>query len=246
MWQRIFGPGVPSWKGSLKGDGCGALEDQEHRVSLQHPWMAGAPVYAPDNWSSRYDYPLICYLHDDNRSEYDLWNWFPAISDQNYLGLGVRAPFPARSLMPGQFRWRGQRPDATAAVLHEAVETVQFDWNLHPDRIFLFGEGNGAVAALQQFMLNQLRSDDDEIRYSGVICRTLPDWWTRALPPVAEFASGRILLMNPHLDDDGETSAAIDGLCESGLSVTLSSHSETSPASEINHWIMSGIATAVF
>ncbi|WP_437227069.1 hypothetical protein SH661x_000159 [Planctomicrobium sp. SH661] len=247
MWQRSFESEPQLWQSVVNGDGCGALDGHDFAQSPQHPWLAGVPFFSPDNWAATYDYPLICYLHDDNRSEQDLWKWFPAISDQNYLAVGARAPFPSQTAMPGQFRWRGQRPGATAAVIQESIELVLRGWNVHPDRIYLFGEGNGAVAALQQFMLAQLhRETEEEIRFAGVICRDLPAWWARALPPIADFASGRILLMDPMLDDeDGEAPAAIDGLSESGIAVTLLSDSGMAPANAINHWIMGGISTAV-
>lgn len=247
MWERIFESDAFPKNISVNGDGAQALETPTGNLSPQHPWVSGAPVYAPDQWAPTYDYPLICYLHDDSRSEHDLWRWFPAISDQNFLGVGVRAPFPALTTLPGQFRWRGQRPDATYAVLCEAIEFVQQDWNVHPDRIILFGEGNGAVAALQQFMLNQFHRDEHLLRFGGAICRHLPAWWTRALPPLEDFASGRVLLMDPIGEDvDGEIPAAIDGLNEAGISVTLAEDRTVSPAQLINHWIMSGVMTAVF
>lgn len=251
MWKRSFEPEFASnsllWKPNLNGDGCDAMIGRDFSALVPHPWVSGPPFFAPENWAPTYDYPLICYLHDDSRSEQDLWRWFPAISDQNYLGVGIRAPFPAHTSMPGQYRWRGQRPDATAAVLSDAIETVQQDWNVHPDRIVLFGEGNGAVAALQQFMLNQCRSDGHTIHFSGVICRHLPGWWARVLPPVSEFAAGSILLLDPVAgDDDGESPAAIDGLSESGISVKLAQTSETSAAQVINHWVMSGVSTAIY
>jgi len=248
MWQRSFQSQPQPWDGLTNGDGCHAMDGRGISVSMQHPWMSGTPLYAPDNWAPTYDYPLICYLHDDDRSEQELWRWFPAISDQNYLGVGIRAPYPTQNSIPGQYRWRGQRPDATAAVLNETIQMVQSGWNVHPDRIVLFGEGNGAVAALQQFTLNQVCSDEESIRFSGVICRDLPSWWARAIPPVVEFGTGRILLLDPvlEIDEDGEVPAAIDGFNEAGISVTLAGKSDTSPAGLINQWMMAGVSTAVF
>lgn len=246
MWQRSFDNDPQSWSDHLNGDGCSAFESLSSSISQQHQWMSGMPVFAPEAWAPTYDYPLICFLHDDDRSEQDLWEWFPAISDQNFLALGVRAPFPAQTALPGQYRWRGQRPDATAAALIESIERVREEWNVHQDRIVLFGEGNGAVAALQQFLLNQMDRETSEVRYSSVICRNLPLWWTRALPPVTDFASGRILLLNPGMNDEGEIPAAIDGLNESGISVTIADEGTQSAGSIINNWIMSGIATSVF
>ncbi len=247
MWQRFFNTDPQRPNGQMNGDGCGIMDRHEFAVSLQHPWMSGTPFYAPDQWAPTYEYPLICYLHDDNRNEQDLWNWFPAISDQNFLGVGVRAPFPMPNAMPGRYRWRGQRPDATSAVLQEAIDLVDRGWNIHPDRIYLMGEGNGAIVALQQFLLNQFHREPDEILFAGVICRNLPSWWARTLPPVADFASGRILMLDPvSPEDEGETLAALDGMQESGISVTLCGPEPTDPAQVINHWILSGISTAVF
>ncbi|WP_437187117.1 hypothetical protein SH668x_000498 [Planctomicrobium sp. SH668] len=246
MWQRSYHPGLDNWNGYVNGDGSSVFDDSTRSVSMQHPWMSGVPFFVPEAWAPTYDYPLVCYMHDDSRSEQDLWKWFPSISDQNYLAVGLRAPFPAQSQMPGQYRWRGQRPDATAAVLNDSVAAVEENWNVHAERIYLMGEGSGAVAALQQFLLNQLRSDEHEVDFAGVICHDLPAWWTRVIPQIADFGRGRVLLLNPAMDGDaGEVPAAIDAMSESGMNVTVAKNNQ--PAAElINNWLMTSISSAVF
>lgn len=201
-------------------------------------------LYVTESYSETYAYPLIAYLHEGYRSERDLWNWFPAMSDQNYIGLGVRAPFPHPHGLPGQFEWKLRRPDASIAAVREAVQSVQYDWTIHPKRTYIFGEGDGAVVALQHLILQQSLSYDS-IFTSGVICRSLPQGWTDWLPHIQEQLSGRVLFLDPIQDPDEQ--AAIDAFSEAGLEITFAHPSpEVTPPAVINNWIMAGINTAIF
>ena len=201
-------------------------------------------LYVTENHADSYAYPLITYLHEGYRSEQDLWNWFPAISDQNYLGLGVRAPFPHPQGLPGQFEWKLRRPDASMAAIRETVQSVQFDWTIHPKRTYLFGEGDGAIVALQNLILQQ-SLEYDAVFANGVICRTLPKHWTDWIPHIENQLHGRVLLLDPLLDADEY--AAVVALSEAGLEVTMApTTDQTLPAAIINHWIMAGINSAVY
>jgi hypothetical protein len=235
--QVISGDGYDthqSWVNSL------AFEQQS---ALEHPWFSGPKMFVPDSYTPHYRYPLVCYLHEDLRSESDLDWWFPAVSDQNYLALGVRAPFPSRSGFPGQFRWHGQRPDACTGALLTAVDDAVKEWSVHPDRIYLMGTGAGAVTALQQFLLTQLDSGNCDYSFAGVICDRLPAWWPSVIPPVMEQLTGRILFLDSGMD--GEMCAAMDCLSEAGCQLESGPGTARSVESRINHWIMAAIATAI-
>lgn len=200
--------------------------------------------YVTDSYVESYAYPLIAYLHDQNHSERDLWKWFPSISDQNYLGLGVRAPFPHPLGLPGEFQWKLRRPDASLSAVRDAVQAVQWDWTIHPRRTYLFGEGTGAIVALQHLVLQQ-SLEYDAIIANGVICRSLPRKWTNWIPHEGFPLQGRILLLDP--PQDADEYAAIDAFSEAGLEVTFAHPSDQkSLPSMINHWIMADINTAVF
>jgi poly(3-hydroxybutyrate) depolymerase len=242
MWKRCFDYSPLLAGRVIPGDGCEAVS-RDHWLSTEsHPWLSGVSFYVPDSYTETYAYPLICYLHDNGRSERDLWRWFPKISDQNFLAMSVRAPFRDRSPLTGRFCWRGQRPDASLGVLRDAIQEMESEWNVHPDRIILFGEGTGAVIAMQLSLLMQSGSLQNDFEIAGVVCGSQPSWWPHLLPPVEEELTGRCLLLNQ--PEEGEAMAAIDALGEAGLSLTLASE-DCTPAAAINRWVMSGIATTI-
>ncbi|SFJ55271.1 hypothetical protein [Planctomicrobium piriforme] len=243
MLQRYYDLNAPLGEALPSGDGC-ETRGPGDGLKLDHPWLTGLPVFVPETYSPTYQYPLVCVLHDHDRSERDLWRWFPAISDQNYLGLGIRGPFPARSGLPGQYRWRGQRPDASWGAISAAITDLTREYSVHPDRILLLGSGNGGVIALQQYLLSQLGQVDADYQFAGVICDQLPAWWPRLLPPVPNEIEGRVLLLDGY--GEGESFAAIDALREAGCNLTLREKSDTAPEKLVNRWIMSAISTAIF
>ena len=201
-------------------------------------------LYVTDNYVDSYSYPLIVYLHEGYRSEQDLWRWFPSISDQNYLGLGIRAPFPHPLGLPGQFEWKLRRPDASMAAIRESINAVEFEWTTHPERMYLFGEGDGAIVALQSLLLQQ-SLEFETVFATGAICRTLPKHWADWLPHFDDQLHGRVLLLDPLLDADEH--AAVDALSEAGLEITMAPLAdEADPAAMINHWVMAGINSAVY
>lgn len=244
MWPRFLQSRPALQTIAPSGDGCQILEVDGQQGSFAASWTEGVSLFVPDACVASYAYPLICFLHGNEGSERDLWNWFPGISDQNYLGLGVRAPFPAASALPGRYRWRANRPDATLAVIRDAIHQVRCDWNVHPDRIVLLGTGSGAVIALQQLILAQLSEDDDEPTFRGAILQHLPPCWPRLIPPVLDRLRGRILLLDPEID--GEARAAVDCLIDLGMDISCPDDVHVPQAMLINHWMMSAISTAIF
>ncbi len=235
---------VPAGASPAIGDGGALSPLYGERFSPEQVWTSGPTVFIPESYVPGYQYPLICFLHDHDRSERDLWGWFPKVSDQNFIGVGIRAPFLSRSGLPGQFRWRGQRPDASWGTISEAVTSVRQEWNIHPDRIFLHGVGNGAIIALQQFLLNHLSPPDEDFHIAGVSCTELPRWWPRVLPPIETEISGRLLFLDGC--QEVEEFAAHDALREAGADVCLKSAKDKTPAQALNRWIMSTITSTIW
>jgi hypothetical protein len=242
MWQRCFNSSPLLAGRVIPGDGCEAVSRDQWLTTESHRWLSGVSFYVPESYTETYSYPLICYLHENGRSERDLWRWFPKVSDQNFLALSVRAPFRDRSPLTDRFRWRGQRPDASLGVLRDAIQGMECEWNVHPDRIVLFGEGAGAVIALQLSLLMQNGTLQNDFEVAGVICGSQPAWWPHLLPPIQEELSGRCLLFDPPAD--GEALAAMDALAEAGMSLTVAGD-DVPAAALINRWVMSGIATTI-
>ncbi|TWT58786.1 hypothetical protein KOR42_21720 [Thalassoglobus neptunius] len=201
-------------------------------------------TYFPESYTEGYAYPLIAYVHDHHRSEADLEKWFPAISDQNFLAMGVRAPFPHQLGFPGEFQWKLHRPDASLATVRDCVRAGQSDFNIHSDRVHILGEGEGAIVGLQQLIL-QNSGEYDLARVRGVICSRLPKRWTEFLPPLRSSHGGRLLILDEVNDAEGQ--AALDALGHAGVEITVySPESKFSPVEMVNHWVMAGISTVVF
>lgn len=199
-------------------------------------------LYVSESYCETYAYPLLVYLPEGDSSERDLWKWFPSISDQNFLGLGIRPPFPHPLGLPHQFHWKLRRPDASLACIRDAVFDLSEDWLFQESKISLFGEGDGAVVALQNLILQQ-SAECVGVPVTGVVCRSLPDNWTSWLPHVGSDLQGRLLLLDPIRNADEV--AAIDALSDAGIDVTFA-HTTAPPATVVNHWIMAGISTAIF
>lgn len=200
-------------------------------------------VFQPDHYVESYAYPTLVALHDENGSEFELSQWFPAISDRNYIGLGVRGPFPSSTGFPGQFNWKLRRPDASMGIIRDTIMQAKDFWNIHPDRIYLVGEGTGAIVALQVLFLQQAALIDELPPVAGVVCNNLPGYWDRLLPPYFGESEGRVLFL-----DQVETAtgtAVLDQLQEVGLEVTVRPTTDEDPARFVDRWIMSGIATSV-
>ncbi len=201
-------------------------------------------VYLPDNYEPNYKYPTLVYLHDNDSSELDLNHWLPEITDTNYLGLGVRAPFPTATGLPGKYRWQHSRPDASVAVLCETLREFAQDYSVHPERIVLLGEGQGAVVALQTLLFQQSGLFEGLPFISGVICNNLPTTWTRNLPPLFAASNSRILFLDPI--KSAAEAILIDGFKEYNYHVTESPNSEQNKAATINQWVMWAISSAVY
>lgn len=243
MWQ-FEGDFSPPADSLPPGDGCSASDVLDWTPVLTRQGVARACAYLPESCSENYAYPLVCYLHRNGRSEQDLERWFPLVSANSYLALGVRAPFPHRRALPRQYRWIARRPDASRGVIEEAVEMLAESHTFHADRINLLGEGEGALAALQQFLISQNDPTSSGVRFAGVICHDLPACWPRLLPPLDGRARGRILLLDGI--SSGEMLAAVDGLREAGVEVSLGEELSQQPEKTIDHWLMSAIPTAVW
>ena len=252
MLYRSFGQphGNPSKSqtpqaGSMQSSWTSSVECRfAHAHEATQPVDLYYSAFLPRNYTEAYAYPLLAYLHDKDSFDQRLNDWFPAISDQNYVGIGVRAPFPHLRGYPGQFRWKLNRPDSSLATVRDTISHACNHWNIHGGRICLFGEGDGGIVALQHLIL-QASNAQQLVPANGIICKSLPAGWGKWLPPIPDTLSGRILFLDENLG--AQEQAALDALDEAGVSVTCQQvESGQQPASLVNHWIMSGISTAIF
>ncbi len=202
---------------------------------------AHCAIYAPPSYEAGYAYPLVVWFHDQGGDERDVLNWLPHISDQNYLGMGLRAPLPVTNGLPGQRRW--STSERFFDLLEEELATGICDlserMNVHPQRIVVAGVGQGATVALRILLRRP------EWFAAGVCLNAdwLPanrlEWW-------GQYVSKPLWL--GHAQDWRllTSRSAIQStklLMSAGFDVTLrfDDFDELQPvalAREVNHWLM--------
>jgi predicted esterase len=119
--------------------------EQGSIISL-HSAAASRNVYLPCHYEPYYRYPLVLWL--ESRPG-ELRNWFPAISERNYLAVGVQGPLAARTVLGGS-SWPRDRSAIAAATeaIHAAIQQVTGEFSIHPERVFLAGLHDTAALAL--------------------------------------------------------------------------------------------------
>lgn len=105
-------------------------------------------LFGPERYESRYNYPLIIWLHSCHSAERELENVMPALSLQNYVACAPRAPLSSDA-SGHLFRW-GQSAAATAIaeeLVFDAIELASSHFSVAAERIFLAGFGGGGTMA---------------------------------------------------------------------------------------------------
>jgi len=88
-------------------------------------------VFRPVGLAPRYSYPLILWLSLDDFSGVTLRDWFPDLSDRNYLGAEVQ-------LDPGM------SVSQNANRISQAIREVAAQYQVHRNRIWIAGVGAAA------------------------------------------------------------------------------------------------------
>ena len=124
-----------------------------------------APVatFQPTNYEPGYAYPLVLWLHDSGGNEQELPQMMQHLSTQNYVAVAPRA---TQEALQGQDDWGQQgydwvqEPNAiadTEQAVDEAIELARERFNIHPNRVFLLGQGEGGTMALRVAMQSPRR-----------------------------------------------------------------------------------------
>lgn len=117
-----------------------------HRVNalIEHQ----VQLFGPERYESRYDYPLVVWLHSCHSSEAELEAVMCGLSLQNYVGCAPRAPIPSdRGL--GRFVW-GSSANALAVaeeIVFAGVDLAAQQFSICRRKIFIAGFGSGATMA---------------------------------------------------------------------------------------------------
>lgn len=195
-------------------------------------------LFFPEPYVAGYAYPLIVYIHDDRRSEADLHHWFPAVSGQNFLAAAVRAPFPDAIGMPGRFSWSGEPLRSARKLVAEAVDSISSLWKVHPDRLYLMGEGVGAELALELALTRPV--------YCGAIAiapRGLPE----LVPPTQLRAPKRLLIAREHSAESSNFPEACSATGHSVTTVELKTgNGRRDTCRRIHHWLMESIPGTIW
>ncbi len=93
-------------------------------------------VFRPVGYSPRYQYPLIVWLSLDAVPGVTLRDWFPDLSDRNYIGAEIRLSADLTI---------SQNADRVAIAIREIVAL----YGIHMRRIWVAGTGSAADAVLQ-------------------------------------------------------------------------------------------------
>jgi len=106
-------------------------------------------IFVPENFQSRYAYPLLILFHGRGGNEEQVLRTVPLISRRNFLGASVRGPetIGARGDGGTACGWAEGSPADCAGAVADAVRLLRRQHNIHPQRIYLVGMNDGAAAA---------------------------------------------------------------------------------------------------
>lgn len=104
-------------------------------------------LFLPSDYQPKYAYPLVVLCHPHGGDEDAVARLAPRLSRRNYVVACPRGPV---SLGPGEcgrpaFGWGDLADDYLAKVTAAVRET----YHVHPQRLYLMGVGEGAVAAFR-------------------------------------------------------------------------------------------------
>ena len=127
-----------------------SAHDDISRIPGGGNWIEGegTAVFVPEGYESRYAYPVVVWLEGSDHSQAaGARSWFPRASDRNCIVISLEPPLVGSAGSSPE--WRSS-PDDLWEVLDyvgTAVAEVSAEMNVHPDRVFLAGNGDGGSVA---------------------------------------------------------------------------------------------------
>ena len=208
--------------------------------------------FVPMHYVKTYQYPLIVWLHDDGDNCDQLHRIMPWVSLQNYVGVAPQALDGDSNL---GFYWEQTHDgiDHACQAVKSAIDRASLRANVASDRIFIGGTGSaGTMAFRVAFQHPEL--------FRGVV--SINGGLPNGMTPFARLGQSRLVdVFWSQCRDSKEFST--DQLCHqlrtlhaAGFSSTIRQYpcgdrhieeqdSRFSPLSDLNHWIMDHIETAV-
>lgn len=229
----------------------------------------------PTAYEPNYEYPLLVGFHGRGGNEMQAIRWLERISDRNYVGYCPRGHVPLERT--GRFGWSDQSrercggmaasrassvgdrfrmmvsseiDDPTIAgefAVLDQIRVLGEEIAIHPNRIFLFGVGEGASMAYRMAL-----SYPD--RFAGVIA--IQGWLPNDISYLTRFHESRklkFLALHGAWDESlplTETRRQIDRLRDAGLDVAFQTYPcEGQPVppmfDDINTWLMGQFGSTV-
>jgi phospholipase/carboxylesterase len=106
-------------------------------------------LLAPVHYEPNYAYPLLIWLHSAGDDQRQLLRVMPHVSLRNYVAIGPQGV--VTEPCGYSYCWSGDlaSPEAAWRRVHQAIDVARQRYNVHPDRIFLAGLGDGGTMALR-------------------------------------------------------------------------------------------------
>jgi phospholipase/carboxylesterase len=122
------------------------------RRTLPAQYRVSSPccVLSPIHYEPGYAYPLVVWLHSANSSELELRQVLPLVSVRNFVGVAPRGTLRTDKTrrVYGWQQTSGDVADACQRV-RDCVEIARNQFNIHADRVFVAGYGEGGTMALR-------------------------------------------------------------------------------------------------
>lgn len=107
-------------------------------------------LLSPIHYEPGYAYPLIVWLHGSDSSELELQQVMPMVSVRNYVGVAPRGTYRTNKT-DRLYTWRQTANDVGDACQRvvDCIDIARDQYNIHSDRIFVAGYGDGGTMALR-------------------------------------------------------------------------------------------------
>jgi len=136
--------------------GNGNLAEKGTNLNTASAVRESSPLFfSPLHYESRYDYPLIVWLHGCGSSERELEELMPHISIRNYVAV---APRGTKAVDPDGHRYTWAQTPASIALAEElvfdSIEKASKRFSIANRKIFLAGRGTGGTMAWRLALRN--------------------------------------------------------------------------------------------
>ncbi len=109
-------------------------------------------AFIPHGYQHQYAYPVVVFFHANGGSDEQAIRYAQKISRRNQLMLSLRGPVDLGTQDDDglqQFSWAGADVTKTTSYLLKSLDFLRRAYNMHTERVYLVGIGEGAEVAYQ-------------------------------------------------------------------------------------------------